>query len=452
MGPLRPHPDNPRYFADGLGRPVYLSGFHTWADFATDQGEAAFDHEGFLGALASRDLNLIRGWVWDLPWSRQGPNGGPFRFRPQAWRRTGPGSATDGQPRFDLTAWDETYFERIRARTARAAELGIYVAIMLFQGYGWQFDRTSDDGFPLDGRNNVNGVDGGPGAGAATLEDPAVVAIQEAYVRRVADAVAGLPNVLFEIANEAGPDSTDWQYHHIRRLQAHLAAQGRHEPVGMTFQFPGGSREALERSPADWISPDCDPHTRREPPVADGSQVIVYDSDHGYDWRSLRADGPGGYRSWLWRTFCRGANALLMDPWLARITIDGEVRNAPRDEDPADARFGLRPDPSWEPYRDAHGALRRVSRRIDLARLVPRPELAGSGYCLACPGLEYLVYVPAPATLLRVLLEAGDYDVTWIDPVSGAPGPTSRLEATHGWRTLRCPDGDGAAMHAVRAS
>jgi hypothetical protein len=32
-GPLRIHPDNPRYFADSAGRTVWLTGSHTWANF-----------------------------------------------------------------------------------------------------------------------------------------------------------------------------------------------------------------------------------------------------------------------------------------------------------------------------------------------------------------------------------------------------------------------------------
>jgi hypothetical protein len=32
MGPLRVHPDNPRYFTDGSGRAIYLTGSHTWAN------------------------------------------------------------------------------------------------------------------------------------------------------------------------------------------------------------------------------------------------------------------------------------------------------------------------------------------------------------------------------------------------------------------------------------
>ncbi|MCK4966724.1 hypothetical protein KAS50_06820, partial [bacterium] len=32
MGPLSVHPGNPRYFADGNGNAVYLTGSHTWAN------------------------------------------------------------------------------------------------------------------------------------------------------------------------------------------------------------------------------------------------------------------------------------------------------------------------------------------------------------------------------------------------------------------------------------
>src|SRR5262245_57667381 len=35
-GPLSVCPNNHRYFADATGKPVYLTGSHTWANFATD--------------------------------------------------------------------------------------------------------------------------------------------------------------------------------------------------------------------------------------------------------------------------------------------------------------------------------------------------------------------------------------------------------------------------------
>jgi hypothetical protein len=44
----------------------------------------------------------------------------------------------------------------------------------------------------------------------------AVTRLQEAYVRKVIDAVNDLDNVLYEISNESDDSSKDWQYHLIR--------------------------------------------------------------------------------------------------------------------------------------------------------------------------------------------------------------------------------------------
>lgn len=416
-GPLAPHPRNPRYFADGEGRPVLLVGSHSWANFASDPGRG-IDYEAYLDVLERHGHNFFRGWVWDVPHSRQGPNGGPFRWSPAAWRRTGPGLATDGLPRFDLGAFDEEYFDRIRRRTLRAGERGFYVAVMLFQGFAWQFDRTDDDGFPFDGRNNVNGVDAGRGGEAATLRHPRVVAAQEAYVDRLLDAVGDLPNVLWEIANEAPASSTAWQRHLIRYLHDAESRRPLRHPVGMTFQFEGGTLEDLRASGADWISPDCDPATRADPPIADGAPITVFDTDHGFDWRSLRAAGPAGWVDWAWRHALRGHHLLFMDPYLAHIEIDGEVRNAPIGHDPREPYFGREPDPFWDPLRAVLGRVGALGQVIDLARAAPHPELAEGGCCLADPGREYCAYAPTPALELR--LEPGRYRGALHDPASDA--------------------------------
>ena len=49
-GPLRVHPQNPRYFADGNGRAIFLTGAHTWANLQ-DTGFApipTFDWQAYL--------------------------------------------------------------------------------------------------------------------------------------------------------------------------------------------------------------------------------------------------------------------------------------------------------------------------------------------------------------------------------------------------------------------
>jgi hypothetical protein len=103
-GPLRVCAANPRYFADGSGRAVYLTGSHTWANLQ-DLGFAdpppAFDYAAYLEFLTRHHHNFMRMWRWELP--RWTESDGRVRYcSPQPWKRVGPGTALDGKPRFEL--------------------------------------------------------------------------------------------------------------------------------------------------------------------------------------------------------------------------------------------------------------------------------------------------------------------------------------------------------------
>src|SRR5947209_434461 len=201
MPPLRVHPANPRYFQDGDGRAVYLAGSHHW-DSLVDNGErpGGFDFEGYLDSLAAWGHNFIRLWAHEA-WLSD--------LDPRPWLRTGPGLALDGRPRFDLTRFDPEYFARLRWRVLRGAERGLYVAVMLFNG--WSIHSKGEgnpwDHHPFNRLNNVNGADGDPdgrgdGADAHTLRVPAVTRLQELYVRQAVEAVGDLDNVLWEIGGD----------------------------------------------------------------------------------------------------------------------------------------------------------------------------------------------------------------------------------------------------------
>ena len=84
---------------------------------------------------------------------------GPGRPRP-AWRRTGPGLAADGKPRFDLEQLEPEYLRRLEARVDLAGRRGIYMSVMLFEGYGVQFQKEAWANHPFNPANNVNGIDG----------------------------------------------------------------------------------------------------------------------------------------------------------------------------------------------------------------------------------------------------------------------------------------------------
>ena len=67
------------------------------------------------------------------------------------------------------------------------------------------------------------------------------------------ETVNDFENVIFEIVNEAGSYSTDWQRHIIRFVRATEAPMRHQHLVGMGFQFQGGNNQTLFDSEADWI-------------------------------------------------------------------------------------------------------------------------------------------------------------------------------------------------------
>ena len=444
MGPLVVSAANPRYFtagAPGARRAVYLTGSHIWNNFHDGLGPGPEpadepernDYQAYLSFLAGHGHNFIRLWRWEH--IRSQAAGGAFHLcmSPQPWARTGPGTAVDGQPRFDLGQLDQAYFDRLRERVAAAGELGIYVSVMLFDGWALHLSPLPDnvEGHPFAAANNVNGI------GITSIVDyqvlpldPRVRAYQEAYVRKVVDTVHDLPNVLYEVANESSGmdadsvelpggfsiptpigDSTRWQYQVIDFVKEYERERGydRH-PVGMTMQFPVADQtkanEPLFDGPADWVSPGFDePMTAGEhgpapsrwytdPPASDGAKVVINDSDHS---------APGqGDAVWAWKCFLRGHNPILMDYGIIDVA------------NPLDPSLGVPSYESLEPARVAMGNTRRLAERIPLDRMVPDGGRSSTGYALADPGREYVVLQPGEAGgPFTVTLTPGTYAAEW---------------------------------------
>src|ERR1700712_4117928 len=144
-GPLVVSEVNPRYFTVACDpqRAVYLTGSHIWNNLHDGMGPGAecpdvperIDFSEHLDFLEERGHNFIRLWRWENFKSHAA--GGDFHLcmSPQPWRRSGPGVAMDRKAKFDLDTFDEAFFERLRERVVAAGERGMYVAVMLFDGW-----------------------------------------------------------------------------------------------------------------------------------------------------------------------------------------------------------------------------------------------------------------------------------------------------------------------------
>lgn len=442
-GPLRVSPDNPRYFADPSGKIVYLTGAHTWnslVDMLDERSPQKFDFDRYLDFLERHHHNFIRLWAWDSATWDTRANGESeskivLQCLPLPWARTGPGLAADGRPKFDLAKFDPDYFERLRTRVRAAGRRGIYVSVMLFEGWGLMHanrGRAAPSGWawrahPFHPGNNVNGVD--PSRGADGIDGDVhkklhanVNALQAAYLRKVVETVNEFDHVLFEVINEGG--DKDWDWWIADTIRAYERTLPKQHPIGIT----GHGAEKLESmlaSPADWISPGSRDGYRDDPPAWSGQKVSLLDTDHVW--------GLGGHAGWVWKSFLRGHNPIFMDPYA------GSVLAAAAQE----AR--------WESVRRALGAARRMAERVNLATLTPKPKLASTEYCLAAPGAEYLVFQPKPGEDFTVTLPIGAWAGEWLDPQSGKSEPMKFTTTREAARRFRA-NFDGVAVLHLRAA
>jgi hypothetical protein len=233
--PLRLHPGNPHYF-EYRGKPAVLI---TSAEHYGAVLNGAFNYVRYLDTLRDDGMNLTRIFA------------GVYRERPEdfgianntlapmpavfvsPFARSETLGALDGLNKFDLTQWNAAWIERLRDFVSQAARRGIVVEVTLFcvfyRDHMWEAS-------PLNPRNNVQGIaEGIPRTEVLTLKHPAMVKLQEAFVRKVIETLNEFDNVFFEICNEPYvtnvPD--DWQRHIARTISAveaglpkrHLIAQ-----------------------------------------------------------------------------------------------------------------------------------------------------------------------------------------------------------------------------------
>lgn len=403
-GPLRVSPTNRHWFVDGSGRAVCLAGSHTWQSLqdngllqrgAVGNPPPAFDFDRYLEFLARHNHNFIRLWRWEpTKWTDRFHEPETKYCQPHPWMRTGEALGKDGEPRFDLERFNPDYFSRLRTRVSAAGARGVYVSIMLFEGWALQFT----DGWkhhPFHAANNINGVEAdhdGNGLGLEfnTLSDTPmgrrVLELQERYIRQVIDTVNDLDNVLYEVCNESHGESTQWQHHCIRFIKEYQATKPKQHPVGMTVQPKGGKKTNYLQSMADWVSPGPSSPLRHHDDAGKeiADKVVLLDTDHLWGH-------TGGDNIWAWRTFMRGMNPLFMEE--------------------------LSASPTWQDSaRRGMGQVVRYAMRVNLSAMVPDAKRSTTGYCLSDGRTEFLVFQSDKGEFTLKLDNApGRFAVEWLD-------------------------------------
>ncbi len=480
MGPLKQSTVNSRYFVNPTGQPVYLTGSHTWDDFddtSTAPTPPAFDFSAFLSLLQANGHNATILWHKDLPRECNWQNSSNYNlsngtsFGP--WPRTGPGTASDGLPQFDLSQFNQAFFDRMAARVQLLQQNGIYAIVELFDGNNLTSTRCgtntspNGDGFPLTKANNINNVDdnyttGTAGVGAVTeasaSTNPSLVAIQDAYVRKMIDTLNGYVNVLWEVAEEqpgtsfsgtsgyGGASSMTWWAPHIRELikvyegggtcttctgtPTYTAKPFQHL-IGIGSMNSNDFNDAtLYSSNFDWIGPQISNNFANQfpciPPTNNQNKLVINDTDHTCGASTLVVASTGAVndtqiRHSIWGTFTLGGSAyVFMDPYHMFLGVNNRNPCA----SPVNG-ICTGPMTKYNPTRQAMGYVENlIPTLVNLLAMTPQATLCSTGFCLvnnSATASEFVVYSDAAASFtVNLAAQSGrTINVAWLDPTTG---------------------------------
>ena len=461
-GPLRAS-KNPNYFEDPSGKPLVLCGSQTWntlQDWGTNGTIQPLDFDAFVQFLKAHGHNFTLLWFTELPKFHGLPSTETsppdFTVSPWPWMRTGPELATDGGLKFDLTKFDQTYFDRLRTRVQALGSAGIYAGVYLFSGEFLLRFRCPTDGYAFSGPNNVNGVDDGYRGGSpatavssVTMTAPnAITDFQDAYMKKTIDTLNDLPNVLWIVSEEAPINSTWWNNHLISFVREYEKGKRYQHPIGYGA-LDGPTDSIIYNSDADWVAPWAWVSPTRSCGTGKPScKVNINDSDHSYF--GMWNDTPEKNRNYAWENFMTGNQVLFMDPYL--VYYPRQKRNLCRS--PVNG-IGSVPDQRWENFRNNLGYIVRYSRKLNLANVTPGSALCSTRYCLAqtpSVGAEYLVYAPSEGSFtmdLSAMPSSRKLAVEWFNPATGTTTSQSPITAGSSSQSFRPPFRGDAVLYLV---
>ena len=300
-------------------------------------------------------------------------------------------------------AQSTSYFDILASRIGLAANAGLYVQVSIFPFTEAPFNSQ---------------------------------VFNEAYARDLVQAVGAYPNVIYEVGNELDTQTLDggtvgaFSASMVTAINNEQALQGftPRRMVGIsdfkadnTYNNNAATVSFILGSSADFIALGFSQRTFTpcwvNPDYA-GVKVSIPDTDHISPYQCDH--------KWAWKIFTMGGNPTLLDG--NAFTPNFSVPDDPGDTVGAAATYDA---------RSRMGDTRTYALKMRLDMAVPHPELSTTGFALAWPGNQYLVYQPSTGSF-NVTLVAGDYTVEWFNPVDHTT-TTTTLTASSGANSFSTP-------------
>jgi hypothetical protein len=431
--PLVVHPTNQHYFSY-KGKPLILVGSGEHYGAVINKG---FNYQIYLEALKQDGLNTTRLFTGAYV-ERLGDFGiAKNTLAPGAedmllpWKRSDvPGYALGGN-KFDLSQWDEHFFDRLKNFIQQASYTNVIVEVVLFSAHydgGWNYSA-------LNGKNNINMTDSLSGRKANTLNNGNILSHQEKYVRKIVRELNTFDNIYYEIQNEPWGDQIDTVF---------IAnAYGPADDWKSMMQVVSEASNAWQRKVAGWIKDEESklpkkhliaqnisnfryPITNADPNISVFNfhyafPAAVHENYHlnkviGFNETGFAGRLDATYRRQAWR-FLMAGGALFnqLDYSFSVGSENGQdtTYKAPGGGSPA--------------LRKQLGVMKRFFSQLDFINL--KPDLAT---VVAAPGAStltlsdgrqvWVIYVETIAKKtydIKANIPKGNYEVIWTDAVTG---------------------------------
>lgn len=201
MRPIHIHPQNNKLFEfRGAPRVLITATEHYGAVM-----NRPFDFDKYLADAADKSITLTR--LFALFREQQSAINPYSTCKPETpdyiapFPRTGPGRALDQEYKYDLDQSNPEYFNRLHRFISCASEYGIIVELVLLSNtyapHIWDLN-------PLNGKNNINGLEEIEWFDYTSQRHPKIFARQTAHAQKIVTELNQYDNIIYEICNEPG--------------------------------------------------------------------------------------------------------------------------------------------------------------------------------------------------------------------------------------------------------
>jgi hypothetical protein len=412
MNPLSLCTDNPHYFLF-RGKPTVLvtSGEHYGAVLNRE-----FDTHKYLVELHNHGFNLTRTFTgvycedstsFGITRNTLAPADGKLLC---PWARSETPGYAGGGNKFDLTRWDDAYFERLRAFLSQAGKWGIVVELVLFCPF---YEDSMWKISPMNADNNVNGV-GNVTHDAVYDRDRNgdLQSVQETLVKKLVTELNGYDNLYFEICNEPyfGGVTDDWQHRIIDVIvEAESRLSTRHL---ISLNIANGSKKIEKQHPAVSIF-----NFHYASPPAAVQENFALNKVIGENETGFKGTGDTHYRMEAWEFLLAGGGLYNnLDYSFAVGHEDGTYRYP-----------DTTPGGGNEHFRRQINVLKEFLDGFDYIRMNPDEGVLKGGLpkngrtrVLSELGRQYAMYFfGGPGAQPLLVLPTGKYIAEWLSPVTG---------------------------------